>query len=472
MLILTSKNANNQDFLIKVDTLSTHLKRERAETTQGLLDFMHDKSWQTEQQPTAIETIATVKGFNVKGFHGTSGKKSIAEEQQFSPKYLGAATGAGSAKEAFFFAKSPGTAAEYAVLDIGEPAFGDWFWQPSNANDVIEHMRNLMFGVNVSGNQIHPDVKDMPKELWDDYGHAIQKFLKAETPEERRQIYADFRNPEKNSDAYQAVHEAVYENARKEAEEAVWDDVQYQPKADINNQIRELHTKNLKIWQENKELAEQWMAESFAEFPSGTLKERERLEKLLNKHPDNHILQELFQNAVKIEELKGKEDRLETQGEKKEWGELTPQEQHAFISEHQDEINHVQDDIVSQNQSLRIFSDVDAEKLPLDRFEWKYGFDPSGFSIDEYYLSMQNPLVKEYEDYRDEKFISVIQKAKQGGHDSVIFRNVRDGGGLDDIYAVFTPNQIKSAAPVTYDAGGHPIPLEKRFDISTPNLNY
>jgi GNAT superfamily N-acetyltransferase len=58
-------------------------------------------------------------------------------------------------------------------------------------------------------------------------------------------------------------------------------------------------------------------------------------------------------------------------------------------------------------------------------------------------VKMDNPLVHEYAkaDFRDETFASVIQRAKEAGHDGVIFKNTKDGGGLDTIYASFAKNE-------------------------------
>lgn len=58
-------------------------------------------------------------------------------------------------------------------------------------------------------------------------------------------------------------------------------------------------------------------------------------------------------------------------------------------------------------------------------------------------VKMDNPLVHEYAkaDYRDETFASVIKRAKEAGHDGVIFKNTKDGGGLDTIFASFAKNE-------------------------------
>ena len=87
-------------------------------------------------------------------------------------------------------------------------------------------------------------------------------------------------------------------------------------------------------------------------------------------------------------------------------------------------------------------------------------------------LRAVNPLVHDYKgkSYREESYASVIARAKQLGHDSVILRNTYDGGGLDDIVVVFDPSQIKSADPVTYDEAGNIVPLSRRFDITSPKV--
>lgn len=58
-------------------------------------------------------------------------------------------------------------------------------------------------------------------------------------------------------------------------------------------------------------------------------------------------------------------------------------------------------------------------------------------------VKMDNPYVHEYAkaDYRDETFASVIRRAKEAGHDGVIFKNTKDGGGLDTIFASFAKNE-------------------------------
>jgi hypothetical protein len=471
MIILTSKNINNQDFLVNADKLS-HLMRLRkhSDNQKDQEYFQAIDNQDADKAQSIIDSEAIDKGFTVKGFHGTSEKHDIQASQQFSPECLGLATGAASAREAFFFAKSPGTSAEYAALNTGEPASGDWFWQPSNANDVIQHLRNLMFGVNLSGSEFIPDVKDMPSELWDSYGRTMQKFFQAKTPEERMKAYIDFRDPDKNSEAFEAVWDAASDNARKEAEEIVWETKRDEPVMDKSSQIATLKERNRQLVRQDREQLEKWGEESYAEFP-GNMPQEQRFQHLLSKYPDNAILQEVVRNINKINQLSSELDATEKDKDTRDWEDLSPEEQYAFIEENEDEIESMASDTASSSQVMGIFKKIDMNAMDPSVFEWERGFDPSGFSIDEYYLYMKKPFVKIFEDRRDEKFVAIIQQAKKDGYDSVVFKNVRDGGGLDDIYAVFSPNQIKSAEVVTYD-GNEIIPPSQRFDISKPNLNY
>lgn len=75
----------------------------------------------------------------------------------------------------------------------------------------------------------------------------------------------------------------------------------------------------------------------------------------------------------------------------------------------------------------------------------------------------------------------VTKWAKNAGYDSVIFKNIKDSGGQNnsvsmdttaDIYAIFNPNNAKSADAVTYDDNGDVIPLSQRFDAGKEDIRY
>ena len=71
-------------------------------------------------------------------------------------------------------------------------------------------------------------------------------------------------------------------------------------------------------------------------------------------------------------------------------------------------------------------------------------------------VKMNNPFVFEYRraDFRDVTFNEVIMKATEAGHDGVIFKNARDGGGTDIIYALIsnTPNEAIKVFDTAHDS--------------------
>lgn len=94
------------------------------------------------------------------------------------------------------------------------------------------------------------------------------------------------------------------------------------------------------------------------------------------------------------------------------------------------------------------------------------------------YLKINKPLVI---DCKGQNYASITfdgkemdtyewaEYAKKHRYDGVIFKNISDGVGYDDLsrlttdYVVFDSNQIKSSEPITYDDKGNVIPLSKRF---------
>jgi len=90
------------------------------------------------------------------------------------------------------------------------------------------------------------------------------------------------------------------------------------------------------------------------------------------------------------------------------------------------------------------------------------------------YLMVRNPEIYRYVGITDPYLADM---AKANGKDSVIVTaEDADTSGPIRQWAqeilVFEPNQIKSAAPTTYDDQGNPIPLEQRFDPSNPDIRY
>lgn len=103
------------------------------------------------------------------------------------------------------------------------------------------------------------------------------------------------------------------------------------------------------------------------------------------------------------------------------------------------------------------------------------------------YLKINKPLVI---DCKGQNYASITfdgkemdtyewaEYAKNHRYDGVVFRNISDGVGYDDLsrlttdYVVFNSNQIKSSEPITYDDKGNVIPLSKRFINYSVDIRY
>ncbi|MBE6920167.1 MAG: hypothetical protein E7468_01215 [Ruminococcaceae bacterium] len=110
-----------------------------------------------------------------------------------------------------------------------------------------------------------------------------------------------------------------------------------------------------------------------------------------------------------------------------------------------------------------------------------------GFDLYAVYLMLKKPLVI---DCRGQNYASITfdgkemdtyewaAYAKKNRYDGVIFENISDGVGYDDLqrlttdYVVFDSNRIKSADPVTYDNKGNVIPLSERFSVTNRDIRY
>ena len=75
-----------------------------------------------------------------------------------------------------------------------------------------------------------------------------------------------------------------------------------------------------------------------------------------------------------------------------------------------------------------------------------------GANVMPVYLKLENPLIYDFkgEEAREYTFSSLLEKAREDGHDGAIFRNTEDSIHRDftefsDIFVVFDPTQIKSA---------------------------
>lgn len=100
----------------------------------------------------------------------------------------------------------------------------------------------------------------------------------------------------------------------------------------------------------------------------------------------------------------------------------------------------------------------------------------SGQRIVKAYLKMENPYREklaegEFSDPSFEK--PILDYAEQNGYDSAIIEVDTDNELVaDTFYVVFSPEQIKSADPVTYDDNGKLIPISERFNPEKTDIRY
>jgi hypothetical protein len=141
----------------------------------------------------------------------------------------------------------------------------------------------------------------------------------------------------------------------------------------------------------------------------------------------------------------------------------------------------------------RILKDTERMRADIERMSKELDEQPLPQRY-EVYLSLKNPLVKDFKGsvYREESYNNLLKKAKEEGRDGAIFKNTYDAGETgrldailkgrflpEDIYVVFEPEQIKSAEPFTFFDKEDPmvtsgqfkegalVPLSMRFDPST-----
>jgi len=75
----------------------------------------------------------------------------------------------------------------------------------------------------------------------------------------------------------------------------------------------------------------------------------------------------------------------------------------------------------------------------------------------------------------DGSLTAALKAARRKGYDGVVFRNLDDAPNLSDPsdhYAIFDPNKIKLADPITRDDAGNVIPLSKRFQASSEDIRF
>ena len=92
--------------------------------------------------------------------------------------------------------------------------------------------------------------------------------------------------------------------------------------------------------------------------------------------------------------------------------------------------------------------------------------NPYRVSVPKDFIWMKDASTQQSQVFYDFNNVAIQKAAKDGGHDGIIVE------GSDTLYIVFSPNQIKSADPITYDEGGNVIPLSQRFDLNSNDIRY
>ena len=164
----------------------------------------------------------------------------------------------------------------------------------------------------------------------------------------------------------------------------------------------------------------------------------EYLELAKDPEANEKRLQELVESAAKS---KGYGVGPMYHGTNYTFTEFSPRSWFAF-----NKVNALVTGSSSPTHIIEVFLDVEPYDVTMDEF---YDFQITTSSGKDNADRMSNKL---------------LDQAEDEGYDSVEFSE----------YAILVsnPNQIKSADPVTYDKSGNIIPLSKRFDSSTDNINY
>ena len=129
-----------------------------------------------------------------------------------------------------------------------------------------------------------------------------------------------------------------------------------------------------------------------------------------------------------------------------------------------------------QTQGGKTSGETRAFYLDANFADWRHGISDAEFNtlegagVNPRWLDQKGSSWELFDAEEDPEG-ALVRGLREMGDNGVIISDT-DGTNDFDSYVVFSPNQIKSADPVTYDDAGNSIPLEQRFDHSSPDIRY
>ncbi len=346
-------------------------------------------------------------------YHGTK-----ANIEAFDPNALGASTNAGSARQGYFFASDPSTASDYANLAPGRANLRGAIDESalSEEIDAIHGKLSKKYGPKFKTPEAYdaelkyeaerPGMQGLTHE---DYKEAGITRVPEHEPLLKQWADVNDRYSKAFDTKILSPNDLSNDIERLSRERAV---LSNNPKG--FKDLISTNKKSLEYWKDKLENYDGSNVSKFAKTPEDIKNTISKLEQTIEEHKQLISPQGLKEHRAKLKALD------------------------AQIAEKQTLVDE-----------LRAGQNV----LPV-------------------HLKMENPYTHDFKasGYRDETYASIMKKAKEAGHDSVIFKNTYDAADpnnrvLQDITAVFEPHQIRSKfstfdptkkteANLSYAAGG------------------
>jgi hypothetical protein len=318
-------------------------------------------------------------------YHGTK-----ADIDAFDPQALGASTNANSARQGYFFASDPSTASDYADLSPARSALRGKLAEPALQKDIdtVQEALAKKYGDKWK----EPSIYD-----------ADQKYNSGAPG-----IGADLAKD------YSELHTRIPENEPllkqlQEAKQKYGAGVGITPKTGLDSFYRD-----------------------------------EELNRLIRSNPaeQQKYLDQLHKSAQFVQ------DRLDGKIVEK----YPPPRDYTLskLEEYKQKIANAKAELHPDNEKARLtrIAELQKEKAAEEAFKVE---EKHGQNVIPVHLKMENPYIHDFKDqgYRDTSYSDIMKKAKDAGHDSVIFKNTYDPADpnnrvMQDIHAVFDPSQIRS----------------------------